>query len=498
MNREEMIEAIELARESLARQARKSFASFAAFRQPMEFQPALHHRLICEALCALERGDIEGNRLMIFMPPGSAKSTYGSVLFPQYFFGRNPSLSAIMASHTGELAEAFGRKVRNGISDPEFTTIFPQCAVAGDNAAAGRWSTSQGGEYLAAGVGGSITGRRADLGIIDDPVASRDDADSERVRQKTWDWYTNDFLTRLKPGAKQVIIMTRWHEDDLAGRILDREKAKWRILKLPMIAGERDILGRQPGERLWKDWFTDEMVETAQQDPRSWIALYQQEPRPVEGAEFKRTWINRYVAPPKVSNKIILVDPAGDPAKNTGKRKKSDFTAMWVIALASDQNAFVVDGLRDRMNLTQRTDALFALHKKHKPMQVRYEQYGLQADVEHVKTQMEARQYRFAIKEVGGGIEKNARIRRLVPWFEGGRLWLPHDMFRTSVLGKDYDVVAHFIEQEYVTFPVGRFDDSFDCLARLAEPSLTLPWPDEDELPEGVNTWGVLDSVTGY
>lgn len=500
MKREEMIEAIMLARESLARDARKSFSAFAALRQPMDQQPALHHALICEALDALERGDVPHNRLMIFMPPGSAKSTYGSKHFPQYFFGRNPQLSAVLASHTAELAESWGRKIRNGINEAEFADIFPMVSVASDNASAKRWATNQGGEFFAAGVGGSVTGRRADLGIIDDPVASREDADSDIVRQKTWDWYVNDFVTRLKPGAKQVLIMTRWHEDDLAGRLLEREKAKWKILKLPMIAGENDPLGRQQGDRLWKEWFTEEMLETAQADPRSWISLYQQEPRPAEGAEFKRTWVQRYAVPPKVTNKIILVDPAGDPSRNTGKRKKSDFTAMWVIGLGSDQNAYVLDGLRDRLNLTQRADALFALHKKHKPMQVRYEQYGLQADVEHVKSEMERRQYRFAIKEVGGGVEKNARIRRLIPWFEGGRMWFPNEMHRETIQGVSYDVVKDFIDQEYSTFPVGRYDDSFDCLARLAEPGQSLPYPDEDPEsdPRVAMTWGVLDQLTAY
>jgi predicted phage terminase large subunit-like protein len=200
-----------------------------------------------------------------------------------------------------------------------------------------------------------------------------------------------------------------------------------------------------------------------------------------------------------VTNKLILVDPAGDPAKNKGKRKKSDFTAMWVIALGSDQNAYIVDGLRDRLNLTQRAEALFALHKKHKPMHVRYEQYGLQADVEHIKSEMERRQYRFTIKEVGGNIEKNARIRRLIPWFEGGRIWLPLEMRRENVKGESYDVIADFIDQEYATFPVGRYDDSFDCMARLAEPGMPLPWPEEEEQGDPrMNAWSVLDEIAGY
>lgn len=499
MNREEMIQAIMLGREKLARASRNSFVEFAKFRQPMDMQPALHHLVICNALDALEKGDIPNNRVMLFLPPGSAKSSYGSRLFPQYFLGRNPQLSTILASHTGELAEAWGRKIRNGMQDPEFAEVFPGIGVAGDNASAGRWATNKDGEFFAAGVGGSITGRRADLGIIDDPVKNREDADSERIRQKTWEWYTNDFLTRLKPGAKQVLIMTRWHEDDLAGRLLEREREKWLVIKIPMIAGPKDLLGREEGERLWKEWFTDDMIEAAQADARSWISLYQQEPRPTEGAEFKRSWINRYASPPKIMNKILLVDPAGDPAKAKGNRKKSDFTAMWVVGLGSDENAYLLDGLRDRLNLTQRADAVFALHKKHKPMQVRYEQYGLQADVEHIKSEMERRQYRFAIKEVGGKVEKNARIRRLIPWFEGGRIWLPMEMRRETVLGTSYDVISDFIEHEYATFPVGRNDDSFDCLARLAEPGLTLPYPEEDELMQpGMAAWQALDEITGY
>jgi phage terminase large subunit-like protein len=499
MSRDDMIAAIELAQETLRREARLSFAQFAALRQPMDQQPALHHRVMCEALCALERGDIEGNRLMLLLPPGSAKSSYGSRLFPQYFLGKNPQLSAILASHTTGLAEGWGRKVRNGMQEQEFLDIFPAAGVSSDNASASSWSTERGGEFFSAGVGTAIAGKRADLGVIDDPIGSRQDADSDRIRERLWDWYINDFSTRLKPGAKQLLIQTRWHEADLAGMLLEREKEKWKVIKIPMLAGLDDPLGREEGEMLWKEWFTAEMLETAQRDPRSWISLYQQEPRPMEGAEFKRNWLQRYATPPKVVNKIILVDPAGDPSRNVGKRKKSDFTAMWVLVLGSDQNIYVVDGLRDRLNLTQRADALFALHKKHKPMQVRYEQYGLQADIEHVRHEMETRQYRFAIKEVGGGIEKNARIRRLIPYFEGGRIWMPYEMKRETILGTTYDVVNDFVEQEYATFPVGRYDDSFDCLARLAEPSLTLPWPKEEEMTDMSNAvWSALDNVTGY
>jgi predicted phage terminase large subunit-like protein len=494
-----IIQPSEAAMELLARRkARESFIDFCRYRLPPELKMAKHHLVMAAALDSVERG--ETKKLAIMLPPGSGKSFYASVLFSEYFLGRNPQLSMVAASHTAELAERFGRRVRNAYADETHRSLFNN-GVAEDNSAAGRWETTAGGEYYAVGVGGSVTGRRADCVIVDDFVRSREDADSERIRAKTWDWYINDLTTRLKPDGRIVIACTRWHEQDLLGEILDRERSEWKVLKIPFLAGHNDILGRKEGERLWPEWYTDEMERQAQVDPRAFISLWQQEPRPIDGAEFKRSWINRYASPPRILNKVLLVDPAGDPAKATARRKKSDFTAMWVVGLASDNNAYVVDGLRDRLNLTQRADAVFELHRKHKPMQTRYEQYGLQADIEHIKSEMEKRQYRFAIKEVGGQVEKNARIRRLVPWFEGGRLWLPHEMTRTTVMGGTYDVVKDFIEQEFVTFPVGRNDDSFDCLARLAEPGLTLPFPDEGlyDDPKMAATWGILDSeVTGY
>jgi predicted phage terminase large subunit-like protein len=474
------------------RRARESFPGFCEWKlRETDFKMALHHRVIAEALDDVERGECD--RLMLMLPPGSAKSTYASVFFPEYFLGRNPQLQVISASHTVELAEAFGRRVRNAVEEPGFETMW-NVKLASDNSAAGRWATDKGGQYFAVGVGGSVTGRRGDLIIVDDPVASREDADSERVREKTWQWWTNDLMTRLKPGGRIVFVMTRWHEDDLAGRILDAEGEKWKVIKIPMLAGPKDVLGRREGERLWPEWFTDQMMEQAQRDPRSWTSLYQQEPRPAEGAEFKRTWIERYSVAPKLMNKILMVDPAG------AKGKTSDYTAMWVVGLASDGNAYVVDGLRDRLNLTERADALFAMHKKHKPMQVRYERYGAFGDIEHLKSEMERRQYRFAIKEVGGQVQKEARIRRLIPWFEAGRIWLPHEMPRTAVDGKNYDVIKDFVEQEYASFPVARHDDAFDCLARLAEPSLQLPWPgEEDEVDQSAAVlFGVLDEISGY
>ena len=201
------------------RAATRSIEAYIDYHQ-LGFVPATHHRLLIGELEAVERGECP--RLTVCMPPGSAKSTYASVLFPAWYLGRHPEGSVIAASHTEELAERFGRRVRNLVGSEAHRNVFG-VGVAADRQSVGEWETEAGGEYYAAGVGSSITGRRADLGIIDDPVRGREDADSERGRETAWQWYVNDFLPRLKPGASQIVIMTRWHEDDLGGRLLDRE-----------------------------------------------------------------------------------------------------------------------------------------------------------------------------------------------------------------------------------------------------------------------------------
>lgn len=482
----------ELADEMLARRdARESFEGYCRYSLPEGMVLSAHHKLMCGELDAVFRGD--NDRLMLNVPPGSAKSTYGSVYGPAYFEGKNPHLSTLATSHSVTLSERFGRRVRNLLSEQGGGKLW-KASIASDSAAAGRWATTEGGEYMAAGVGTGIAGFRADLGIIDDPVPSREAADSDLIRDKTWDWYVNDFFPRLKPGGRIVLIMTRWHEDDLAGRLLNREPNRWRVVKLPMEAREGDPLGRKPLERLWPEWFTDEMVEQAKRDPRAWSSLYQQEPRPAEGAEFRHEWINRYSTLPKKTNRLIVVDPAAGQ-----RRDRGDYTSMWVLALGPDENVYVADMIRDRMNLTERVDALFELHRKWKPHVVRYERYGMMADVQAIKAEMERRQYRFRIVEVGGQVQKEARIRRLIPWFQAGRIWIPQYMWRERLDGSRVDLMAEFVESEYAAFPVGKTDDMLDALSRVAEPGMTLPWPDNEESIDSVlDDWGVLDARAGY
>lgn len=490
----EELELIELLEQQQAAKARDSLAAYASFT--LDVSPARHHLLLIDALESVERGEID--ILIVCMPPGSAKSTYGSVAFPAWYLGRHPGRCVIAASHTLELAERFGRRVRNIVGGTEHAQAFPGTGLSADSTAAGRWDTRQGGEYFAAGVGGSVTGRRADLAIIDDPVKSREDADSETIREKQWAWWRDDMSTRLKPGAAVVLIMTRWHEDDLGGRLiadLKQSSQRVQVLSLAMEATDNDPLGRAVGEPLWPEWFTPQMIEAAKREPRTWTALYQQQPRPIGGGEFKIEWMSYWRKQPATLNKIILVDPS------SGKRKtRGDYTSMWVVGCGADGNHYVVDGLRDRLNLTGRTKALFDLVRRHKPAAVGYEQYGMQADIEHIKAEQEAQQYRFRIIELGGPKSKEDRIRRLIPSFQQGRLWMPESMIRTMDAGHQRDVMDDF-RAEYLSFPVGAHDDAMDCLARKEDPEmlafLTPPEQDYDDDYDDRNQQG-RSSIGGY
>lgn len=248
--------------------------------------PAGHHQRIAEKLEAVERGEID--RLMIFMPPRHGKSELASKRFPAWCLGRNPKRQIIAASYNSDLASDFGRNVRNIVAAPEFGQVFSDVSLAPDSQAANRMNTNKGGTYVAAGVGTAVTGRGADIALIDDPFKDREEADSERRRETVWDWYRSTLYTRLMPGGAIVLIQTRWHEDDLAGRLLEQEGDQWDVLELPAID--------TAGHALWPEWY-DVPALTRIKDTigqREWSALYQQQPQPDEGTYFQREWFKEW------------------------------------------------------------------------------------------------------------------------------------------------------------------------------------------------------------
>lgn len=284
--------------------------------KPIETSLATHHKLLLDALdrtMAQKHG-----RLMVFMPPGSAKSTYCSVVAPTKYMGSRPHSRIILASYGSDLARRHGRRARQVVKSPLFTTMF-HCGISPSTSAADDWALTNGSEYLAGGILSGITGNRAHGIIIDDPVKGREQADSETIRAKTWDAYNDDLLTRLIPGGWLVLVQTRWHEDDLAGRLLPKEYAgqsgmimckdgkEWEVINLPAECERTDDpLGRRVGEMLWPEWFDEGHWQNFRTNSRTWAALFQQRPRPDEGGIWKEAWCNdRYNVIPVQANKVV-------------------------------------------------------------------------------------------------------------------------------------------------------------------------------------------------
>ncbi|WP_284944553.1 phage terminase large subunit [Acidisoma cladoniae] len=300
----------------------------------VEQSPAVHHRLLIARLEDVSQGRTD--RLMVLMPPGSAKSTYVSMLFPAWWLAQHPRHALIMACHTDSLASHFGRRTRALVQEFGATLGY---SLATDERAAHRWRTKDGGEYFSAGIRGPIAGRRADLAIIDDPVKSWAEADSPTSRQHAWDWYRSDLLPRLKPRGRVVMVMTRWHQDDLGGRILDNETG-WTVLNLPALATANDPLGRHEGDALWPDWEDAASLhrKKAAMGERAFAALFQQDPRPLAGGLFITERIALCDVPPVDTDCIrawdlaaTLPTPGRDPDWTVGLRLERDRDGRYIV-----------------------------------------------------------------------------------------------------------------------------------------------------------------------
>jgi predicted phage terminase large subunit-like protein len=470
----------EAARELILRlQAQQSLPSYIEVIAP-DTVPARHHRLLLDKLEAIERGEI--TRLMIFMPPGSAKSTYASILFPPWYLGRNPASSVIGASHAGELAERFGRRVRNLVGSDSYRRVFG-FGLSGDNAAAGRWETERGGEYYAVGVDASVTGRRADLGIIDDPVKGRAEADSETVRNRTWDWYKADFWPRLKPGGKIVLIMTRWHEDDLAGRLLAEQASggeRWEVLSLPAEAGLDDPLGRSLGEPLWPEWFRSEMFTQAKLNLRNWSALYQQEPVPDTGDFFKREWVRWYDKAPA----HMRTYGASDYAVTADG---GDYTVHGVIGVDPDDDIYVLDWWRGQSASDVWVEEFLDLMKRWNPLMWAEENgqiiRSLGPFIE--KRQRERRLYGYR-RQYSSSADKPTRAQSIRGRMAMGKVYFP----RNQPWGPE-------LVSELLRFPAGKHDDQVDVMSlfgRMLDDLITGTVPKAEEPIRGIHEM-TLDEI---
>ncbi len=410
-------------------------------RMDASYERAPHVELLAEKLEALERRDIR--RLIVAMPPRHGKSRMCSQLFPAWLLGRHPDQSIILASYASELAEQNSRRVRELVVDDRFP--FIDVKVNPESRAVGRWATTAGALCIAAGVTSGLSGFGGSL-ILDDPIADRASAESPAIRESTSAWYQDVARTRLHSGAFQLVISTRWHEDDPVGRILNSAMAsEWEVLNLPAIAEDKDALGRVPGEALWPERFPiSELpsVERGEISSRSFAALYQQRPVPAEGHIFHSSWFeNRYNELPP----LRIIATAADCAAKTGV--SNDFSA--IVTVGTDGvNFFIINALAERLEFAALAHRMVDVCNQFSPHRVYIEDASSGTPL----TQELRRATSLPIIGVPPRGTKIARAEAVSGLFEAGKVRLP----------KDAPWVDSFIE-EFLHFPAGKHDDRVDA-----------------------------------
>lgn len=435
-----------------------------------------HIELISEYLMACMRGDI--TRLIINIPPRHMKSISVAVAFPAWLLGHNPSQQIMCASYSKDLAFKHSMDCRLILDTSWYQEIFPNTKLVSDQNTQRKFVTTERGFRIATSVGSTATGEGGNFLIVDDPL-SADEARSEAMRNNANTWFEQTFSTRLNDKKKGVIIviMQRLHENDLTGHLL--QKSGWEHLCLPLVAEKDEVLekgefkkSRIIGEMLHPERIGEADIPNIISDVGSYAyaGQYQQRPAPIGGGEFRKEWINYYDKIDHTSlNNYILVDPANS------KSKHSDYTSVIVLGVGPDHNYYLVDAIRDKLNVREREDLVFDLHAKYKPKSVAYEKYGMQVDIDWLRKAMEDRNYRFPIVEVGGKLSKEDRIRRLIKYFFDGKMYFPRILYKSNHEGKCIDIIDEFIHQELLTFPVGLHDDMLDALSRLCDVNIIYP-----------------------
>lgn len=341
--------------------------------KPIESSFGRHQLFWIACLQRVEDGEIP--RLLGLMPPGSAKSTYTSVVFPSHVMGRFPGTNVIVTNYGSDLPRKWGRKGRSIARQKNFQRTF-QTSLAADSQAADEWALDNGSEFMGAGILSGITGNRADGVIWDDLIKGREQADSDTIRDKTWDAYFDDLLTRKKPNAWEIGVTTRWHEDDPAGRILPeayngesgwidgRDGNKWFVVCLPAECERNDDpLGRKIGERLWPEWFGPDHFAPFKRNARTWSALYQQRPSPATGDYFHAEWLKPYVTAP--DRKTLNIYGGSDYATT---EDGGDYTVHVVVGIDPEGKMYLLDLWREQTTSDKWVESWCDLVIKWKPI----------------------------------------------------------------------------------------------------------------------------------
>jgi predicted phage terminase large subunit-like protein len=436
------------AERKIQNKAKENFMAFVKCVWP-EFIEGAHHRVIAQKFNDLASGKI--NRLIVNMPPRHTKSEFASFLLPAWMVGLNPKLKIIQVTHTGELAIRFGRKAKHLIDSEEYRKIF-DTTLQEDSKAAGRWETAQGGEYFAAGVGGAITGRGADLLIIDDPH-SEQDALSATALESAYDWYTSGPRQRLQPGGKIVCVMTRWSTKDLTGMLLKHQKEaksdQWDVVEFPA------ILDDGPEETpVWPEyWKMEELEKVKATLPiGKWNAQWMQKPTSEEGALIKREWWRRWKQDwiPKLYHVIQSYDTA------FMKKETADYSAIttWGVFYPdndSKPNLMLLDSIKERLEFPDLRRRALEQYKYWKPETVIVEAKASGLPLTYELRQMNIPVVNFTPSR---GNDKHTRVNSVAPLFESGMIWAPEQNFADEVI------------EECAAFPHGDHDDLVDSMTQ--------------------------------
>tara|TARA_R100000479_G_scaffold171746_2_gene115579 strand:+ start:1217 stop:2698 length:1482 start_codon:yes stop_codon:yes gene_type:complete len=403
-----------------------------------------HHKILADKLNRVSQGKCK--RLMVMLPPRHSKSEFASTYFPAWMMGLNPALKIIQATHTAELAVRFGRRVRNIIDSEEYQNVFPNISLSADNKSAGRWTTDDGGEAFYSGVGGAITGRGADLLIIDDPH-SEQDAMSPTAMESAWEWYTSGPRQRLQPGGTIVLVMTRWSSKDLAGRLLKRQSEEnadqWEVVEFPAIMPESD-------EPLWAEfWKKEELLSVKASLPISkWNAQWMQNPTAESGSIVKREWWQKWEQDdiPACHTVIQSYDTA------FSKKETADYSAIttWGIFDPEDgteQAIILLDANRYRVDFPELKKIALEEYKYWEPDIVLIEAKASGTPLTHELRKMGIPVQSYSPSR---GQDKIARMNSVSPMFESGMIWATDDQFAEEVI------------EEMASFPFGEHDDFCD------------------------------------
>lgn len=436
--------------------AKDDYSAYIELVHAGQYQHSKHTRLICEKLQQIHEGKLK--RLAIFMPPRHSKSQTVTETFPSWYIGNDPNRRVIQVSYGDDLACDFGLKNRQKLE--EWGKLFG-VELDVDKQAKADWGIKGKQGYMrSSGIMSGVTGKGASLIIIDDPVKNAEEAESEGIRTRVWNEYKGTLLTRLTPDGAIILIMTRWHEDDLAGRILKEEKG-WEIINLPCEAEEKDLLGRNIGESLWPEfgfgesWIKDMKTRLGS---RVWNALYQQRPSSEEGDILKRKWWKYYNLLPNIPVKLISVDA-------TFKDKEtSDFVCITVWGKLG-ANMYLVDLVNARMDFPTTIQAILNVRNKHKDAwQILIEDKANgSAIIQVLRTRINGI---IAVEPKGG---KVSRVNAVSPQIEAGNVYLPQTEWTQD-----------FVEQ-CAAFPNGAHDDMVDSMSQAISRLMYMP----AELPEG-------------